>query len=252
VKLVFFPGLGGGATSLAEIGPVLADRGVDCVTVDPRYGDRAAWNLDLLAAEVAATRGDVYAGHSWGAAVAALAATKEPPAALILLDGGYVSPSEFARMGAAETVDGRMAEIREVHAGYRWSSDEAYLEEMRSSTPRWNAVIEAMALDGMRHENGEVLPPFDADELEEIARGYEAYDARKTLGALPADVRVLLVLATAQPDHAAIRDELLERFAELVPQGEVRHVDSPHDLIWGLGPTLGELIADWLLAEVPA
>jgi hypothetical protein len=37
-----------------------------------------------------------------------------------------------------------------------------------------------------------------------------------------------------------------------VPQGEIREVDSGHDVIWGLGPALGELIADWLLAEAPA
>jgi hypothetical protein len=27
-------------------------------------------------------------------------------------------------------------------------------------------------------------------------------------------------------------------------------VESPHDVVWGLGPALGELVADWLAAEV--
>jgi pimeloyl-ACP methyl ester carboxylesterase len=246
MKLAFWPGLGGGALSLAEIGPVLAERGIDSVALDPRYGDRPSWELDTLAEELVGAAADVYAGHSWGAAVAAVAATKNAPLALILLDGGYVSPAEFARMGAKETADERLQEIRAVHEGYHWPSSEAYLDEMRSEAPRWNDTIEAMALEGMRHESGEVLPPFDSDELEEIIRGYEAYDAPATLAAIPRDVRVLLVAASPQPEHVATRDELLERFTDLVPNGEVRHVESPHDLIWGLGPALGTLVADWL------
>jgi hypothetical protein len=42
----------------------------------------------------------------------------------------------------------------------------------------------------------------------------------------------------------------LARFAELLPRGTIRHVESPHDVVWGLGPALGELVADWLAAEV--
>jgi hypothetical protein len=118
--------------------------------------------------------------------------------------------------------------------------------------PRWNETIEACALEGMRYEHGEVLPPFDADELEAIVRGYERYDAPSTLDALADDVRVLFVAATPPPERADGHDELLERFGRLVPQAEIRRVDSGHDVIWGLGPTLGELIADWLLVEVPA
>jgi hypothetical protein len=170
----------------------------------------------------------------------------------VLLDGGYVSPSEFSRFGAKPTLDERIAEIRDVHAGYRWPSEQAYLDQARSESPRWNETIETMALEGMRFEDGEVLPPFDADGLERIIRAYESFDAPAALGALPPELRVLLVIATPEPDHTAARDELVARFQRLVPMGEVRHVDSPHDVVWGLGPALGELLADWMLAEVPA
>jgi pimeloyl-ACP methyl ester carboxylesterase len=238
--------------SLGEISPVLRSRGIETVVLDPRYGARSAWDLEMLAEEVVSTGADVYAGHSWGAAVAARAAVRSAPAALVLLDGGFISPSEFARYGAKPTLEERIAEIREEHGTYRWMSEKAYLEYSRGESPRWNATIEACALEGMRYEDGEVLPPFDADELEAIVRGYEMYDAPKTLASLAADLRVLFVAARPPAERVDGHGELLDRFRELVPQGEIREVDSGHDVIWGLGPALGELIADWLLAEAPA
>jgi pimeloyl-ACP methyl ester carboxylesterase len=249
MRLAFWPGLGGGASSLAEIGPALEARGIESLTVDPGYGGRDTWEIDALARELAATGAGVFAGHSWGAAVAARAAVARAPRALVLLDGGYVSPSEFPSFGAKDTLDERLAEIRAIHAGYRWPTEEAYLEYTRSESPRWNGTIEAMALEGMRHEGEEVLPPFDADELEAIVRGYEGFDAAATLAELPGDLPVLLVLATPQADHVAPREALLRRFIELVPQGTIRNVESPHDVIWGLGPALGDIVADWLESE---
>lgn len=249
MRLAFWPGLGGGATSLAEIAPVLEGRGIEPQTLDPGYGRRDSWELDPLARELATTGADVYAGHSWGGAVAARAAVLRTPDALVLLDGGHVSPAEFPAFGAKETLDERVAEIRATHAGYRWPTVEAYLEYTRAESPRWNDAIEAMALEGMRQEGGEVLPPFDADELEAIVRGYEGYDAAATLAALPDGLPVLLVAAAPQPDQVAAREPLLQRFAELVPRGTTSHVDAPHDVVWGLGPALGDLVADWLEAE---
>ncbi|HET7648061.1 MAG TPA: hypothetical protein VFK17_05780 [Gaiellaceae bacterium] len=133
MRLAFWPGLGGGASSLAEIAPVLEERGIESVALDPRYGDRDDWGL---------------------------------------------SPQEAG-------LD--LAEAAAEHDGYRWPSVEAYLDFARSTAPRWSERLETMAL---------------------------------------------------------------ARFAELLPRGTIRHVESPHDVVWGLGPALGELVADWLAAEV--
>ena len=38
MRLAFWPGLGGGASSLAEIAPVLEERGIESATIDPGYG----------------------------------------------------------------------------------------------------------------------------------------------------------------------------------------------------------------------
>jgi pimeloyl-ACP methyl ester carboxylesterase len=101
MTIAYWPGLGGGAASLIEVEPVLRERGLDVVVVDPRYGRRDDWSLGALAEELASSRADVYAGHSWGAAVAAAAAVLSPPRALVLLDGGHIGPRDFHRLGAA-------------------------------------------------------------------------------------------------------------------------------------------------------
>ena len=68
MTLAYWPAMGGGPSSLLEVAPVLADRGIVTSTIDPRYAEREEWALDVLAAELSATGADTYAGSSWGAA----------------------------------------------------------------------------------------------------------------------------------------------------------------------------------------
>jgi pimeloyl-ACP methyl ester carboxylesterase len=248
VRLAFWPGLGGGSKTLIELEAPLAERGIDATTSDPLYGNRTDWRLGTLAAELAATGADVYGGHSWGGAVAATAAAESPPSALVLLDGGHLGPRDAPLFGSAPTADERVAEIRRDHAGYRWPSLDSYLDVCRENSPRWNDLIEAAALEGMQQRDGEVLPPFDEDELERILRGYEEYDPVATLSRLDPHVRVLLVLANAEDEHAVARTELGDRFIRTVPHARVERVANGHDVVWGLGPALADLIADWLEA----
>jgi pimeloyl-ACP methyl ester carboxylesterase len=247
MKLAYWPGLGGGAASLLEIEPALHERGIEAVTLDPRYGTRLDWSLDVLAGELVATGADVYAGHSWGAAVAVVAATRKPPQALILLDGGYIAPRDFPRFGAAATPDLRIAEVRAEHESFRWPSVSAYLEWCRSNAARWNATLEQAALDGIVRDGEKVLPPFDAEQLERILRGFEEYDPTTSLPELDPHVRVLLVAATIEDEHAVARAELVERFEKLVPHAEIRRAVAGHDVVWDLGPDLADLTSEWLL-----
>ena len=92
MKLALWPGLSGEADSYGPIELEAQAPGLEVVTVDPRYATRDDWRLETLAAELIATGADVYGGASWGAAVAATAAKLQPPAALVLLEGGFVQP----------------------------------------------------------------------------------------------------------------------------------------------------------------
>ncbi|HZQ82573.1 MAG TPA: hypothetical protein VFB25_11420 [Gaiellaceae bacterium] len=57
--------------------------GLEVVALDPGYAAGEDWRLESLADELAATGADIYAGHSWGGAVAATAAVRHPPAGLV-------------------------------------------------------------------------------------------------------------------------------------------------------------------------
>jgi pimeloyl-ACP methyl ester carboxylesterase len=215
MKLAFWPGLGGESDVLDALAPAFEEHGIHPVVLDPRYGDRADWSLDTLAQELVATGADVYAGHSWGAAVAARAAAIGSPSRLVLLDGGFIAPPEFVGFGAEPTADLRVASILRQHA------------EMVEQG-------EALALSG--------------PQLEAIIRGYEQYDATATLAAL-GELPVLLVVARVDDQVLAARDALLARFVELVPRGAVVEVDASHDVVDDMGPALARLLADWLLEE---
>jgi pimeloyl-ACP methyl ester carboxylesterase len=251
MTIAFWPGLGGDAATLCEIGPVLAGRGYPASVVDPRYGLRDDWSLGTLASELAATRADVYAGHSWGAAVAVEAAAIRAPRALVLLDGGHIGSDDFAAFGGSPDPETAIQEVRAQHDDFRWPSWEAYVDWVRGQTPRWSDELELAARSGMRVVDGEILPPFDGPELERILRGYHAYDPSRSLAALPPSTAVLLVVAHGDEFDEA-RRRFVERFRQLVPAADVEHVESGHDLVWGVGPPLGDLIAAWLSRRLGA
>lgn len=250
MRLAFWPGLGGGTEALIEVAPVLGVRGIDSTVVDPRYGDRRDWSLGSLAEELAATEADMYAGHSWGAGIAVVAAALRAPRALVLLDGGHVAPTDFPAFGGEANPERRIEQVRAEHDSFRWSSREEYLEWVRAESRRWNPHIERAALEGLREESGEVLPPLDTDTLEAILRGYEAYDAVGALEQLPRGIPVLLVAPFGDAELDEARDQFVDRFRKHVPDADVERVEAGHDVIFDLGPPLGDLVADWVYRRV--
>jgi len=245
MTIAFWPGLGGDTAAFCEIGPVLAARGYPATVVDPRYGRRDDWSLAALGSELAGTGADVYAGHSWGGAVAVEAASIRPPRALVLLDGGHIGQPDFVAFGGNADPELAVQEVRAQHDDFRWPTWEAYLDFVREQTPRWSEELEQAARSGMRVVDGEILPPFDGAELERIVRAYHDYDPSLLLPALPRSTAVLLVVAHGD-EFDSERERFVERFRQLVPAADVERVDSGHDVVWGVGPPLGDLIADWL------
>ena len=240
MRLAYWPGMGGRPGSLDEIAPLLRDAGVDAFVVDPRYEERRSWDLDVLAAEVAATGADVYAGSSWGGAIAARAAVARAPRALVLFDGGHFATSDSGYDPAAE-----LAEVRRLYEeDWRWPTWDAYLEWQRGTGPRWNETIEAIARGAAELREGEVRFAYSVETFERIFRAYQGYDAVATLSSISPETRVLVVAA----DLDETRRALARRAQELVPHADVRLVESGHDVVWDKGPELGHMVAEWLRA----
>jgi pimeloyl-ACP methyl ester carboxylesterase len=238
MRLAYWPALGGGLTSFAEVAPVLATAGVESFVVDPRYGTRADWSLSALATELAATGADAYAGSSWGGAVAACAALLRPPRALVLFDGGHFATTDFGDDAEQQVEDVRRSYEEEM----RWPTWDAYLDWSRSTSPRWNDAIETMAREGAELRDGEVRFAYSFETLEAIVRAYQAYDAVATLRELSPDTRVLVAAADLDED----RRRLARRAEELLPHGDVRLLASGHDVVWDKGAEIGHMVAEWL------
>ncbi len=247
LPIVFWPGLGGDGAALLEVAPVFRERGFRVFPLDPLYGRRSDWSLDVLADEMANVESNpVLMGHSWGAAIAAVAAVRVPARALVLLDGGHVSTADLSAFGANPDPETALAEMREEHTSLRWQSWEDYLAWVRPQLPRWNAQINEMVRSGMREIDGEILPPFDADELERIIRGYQAYQPSQIIAVLPHDLPVLLVVSSDPAEHEEARQRIIERFQAIRPTATVKRVAGGHDLVIALGPELADLVGDWL------
>jgi pimeloyl-ACP methyl ester carboxylesterase len=245
VNIAFWPGLGGDAETLCEIAPVLDARGYPATVIDPGYGQRDDWSLGTIASDLAASGAEIYAGHSWGGAVAVEAAAIRAPRALVLLDGGHVGQPDFVVFGESPDPEIALQEARSQHDECRWPSWQAYVDWVRGQMPRWSDELETAARSGMKVVEGEIFPPFDGAELERILRGYHAYDPTRSLAHLPDSIAVLLVVAHGDEFDEA-RARFVDRFRKLVPNADVEQVESGHDVVWGVGPPLGDLIADWL------
>jgi pimeloyl-ACP methyl ester carboxylesterase len=240
MRLAYWPGMGGGPGSLDEVAPILRAAGVDAFVVDPRYEERREWGLDALAAEVAATGADVYAGSSWGGAIAARAAVERAPRALVLLDGGHFGTRDYGNDPSRE-----LAEVRRLYEeDWRWPTWDAYLEFKRGTGPRWNETIEAIAREAAEMRDGEVRFAYSVETFERIFRAYQGYDAPATLASISPETRVLVVAA----DLDKGRRKLARRAQKLMPHADVRLVDSGHDVVWDKGPELGHMVAEWLAA----
>lgn len=245
--IAFWPGLGGDATALFEIAPVLRDRGFRVFPLNPRYGQRADWSLDGLAKEMAGVAPNpIFMGHSWGAAIAAAAAALVPARALVLLDGAHISARDLAAFGANPDPEAALAEMRDEHNSSRWGGWDDYLAWVRPQLPRWNEQISEMVRSGMREHNGEIFPPFDADELEQIIRGYQTYQPAQTIASLPQDLPVFLLVSSEPAEHEEARQRFIERFRDTRPTATIKRVASDHDVVIALGPQLAGIVGDWL------
>jgi hypothetical protein len=196
---------------------------------------------------------------------------------LALWPGGGGGPADMAPLGpslrARDVEPTFMDPAYSTRADWRMS---ALAEELAATGAdafggtSWGAAVAATAaaasppralvlLDG-GHFGGPDFPASTMDEVVELAeqgklptdvettralfRAYVDYDAVQTLGRLDRATRVLLVAAGRNEFSL----ELIPRFAELVPWGEVRVVESGHGVVEEMPDELGALVADWLAA----
>jgi pimeloyl-ACP methyl ester carboxylesterase len=187
----------------------------------------------------------VWAGSSWGGTVGVHVAAAHPERveALVLLDGGY--------LGSAHNLG---ASLRMIRRHWRsqpelWSYDswEALDEDSRRYLRRWSAELAENCRSAYREENGRIVSIMGPDVYAAAIWGVLCAPPAEALARLGASgVPTLLLAATLPPEEEERRRPAREQFAELVPQGEIRLMETMHFVLEDAPEEAAHAIGEWL------
>ena len=257
--LLFWHALGDHTSlQLIEAAPILVgEYGLRVLAVDapgfggsPRLADDRYEMAPLVELARAALGGlglerAVWMGSSWGASLGIHVAAAHPERieALALLDGGYQDPPDD--LGSS------LDEIRD-HWRSRpelWSYDswEGIDDDARQYFRRWSPALAESCRSAYREQNGRIVSIMGPDVYAAATWGVIASPPAEALPRLGASgVPVLLLAATQPPELAERRRPALERFAALVPQAELRLVETMHFVLEDAPEDVARTIGDWL------
>jgi pimeloyl-ACP methyl ester carboxylesterase len=190
----------------------------------------------------------VWVGSSWGATVGVHVAATHPERveALVLLDGGYLGPSDD--LGAS---------LRMLRRHWRsqpelWSYDswEAVDDDARAQLTRWTPALAETCRSAYREENGKVVSIMGPDVYAAVIWGVLRAPPAEALARLGASgVPTLLLAATVPPEEEERRRPARERFGELVPQGEIRLMETRHSVLEDAPEETARAIGEWLTRD---
>jgi len=190
----------------------------------------------------------VWAGSSWGGTVGVHFAGTHPDRveALVLLDGGYTDSSHD--LGSS------LDEVREHWRSQPelWSYDswEALDDDARRYFRRWSPELAASCRSAYREENGRIVSIMGPDVYAAAIWGTLLAPPAETLTRLgAAGVPTLLLAATLPPEEEERRRPARERFAELVPQGEIRLMETMHFVLEDAPEEAAHAIGEWLTRD---
>jgi pimeloyl-ACP methyl ester carboxylesterase len=190
----------------------------------------------------------VWAGSSWGATLGVHVAAAHPDRieALVLLDGGY--------LGSASDLG---ASLRMLRRHWRsqpelWSYDswEAIDEDARRYFRRWSRELAASCRSAYREQDGKMVSIMGPDVYAAAIWGVLCAPPAEALVRLGASgVPTLLLAATLPPEEEERRRPAREQFAELVPQGEIRLMETMHFVLEDAPEASAHAIGEWLTRD---
>ena len=186
-----------------------------------------------------------WAGSSWGGSVGVQFAAAHPERVrgLVLLDGGYTDP-----------VDDFGSSLEEIREHWRsqpdlWSSDswEAVDNDAREYFRRWTPELAESCRSAFREVDGRVVSIMGPDVYAAAIWGTMQAPPAEGLPRLGASgVPVLLLAATQPPELEERRGPARERLAALVPQAEIRLMDTMHFVVEDAPEETARATGEWL------
>ena len=173
------------------------------------------------------------------------AAHPERVEALVLLDGGYLGPAED--FGASLKMIRK--HWRSQPELWRYDSWDALDEDSRRYFRRWSPELAESCRSAYREENGRIVSIMGPDVYAAAIWGVLCAPPAEALARLgQVGVPTLLLAATLPPEEEERRRPAREQFAELVPQGEVRLMETRHFVLEDAPEETARQIGDWLQA----
>jgi pimeloyl-ACP methyl ester carboxylesterase len=187
----------------------------------------------------------VWVGSSWGGTVGVHVAAAHPERveALVLLDGGYLGPADD--LGASLRMIRRHWRSQPELWGY--DSWEALDEDAHRYFRRWSPELAESCHSAYREENGRIVSIMGPDVYAAAIWGVQCSPPTEALARLEqVGVPTLLLAATLPPEEEERRRPARTRFAELVPQGEIRLMDTMHFVLEDAPEETARAIGEWL------
>jgi pimeloyl-ACP methyl ester carboxylesterase len=250
--ILYWDGLGGTGLHANELGPVLAEAGWRVVAPDPPGHARSPAvalesyrpsRLAALAAELLAALGIArvtFLGFSWGAEIGCAFAAHRPELTdrLVLVDGGYVDYADLPGFDLGADLAACVERARARAGRRRFPDWDAYFASERDDLGRWTPTLEAAHRETMRELDGGVVPVLEPDVAGAIHHGGLVEPSVSTYPALrAAGVPVVLVVPAEGVARSPVARRCLARFAEEVPQLDIRELPGGvHDLV-SVAPT---------------
>jgi pimeloyl-ACP methyl ester carboxylesterase len=223
-NVLYWHGGGGGSDEWPRIVPALEAAGYAVYAPEaPGYGRSPALESgQYLASSVAGLAVGlidelgiapvVWIGFSWGASVGVHVAAQAPDRvrAIVLLDGGYLVPSDDPEDDPTLDFAGRMAV--------------------------WRAEIE-------RQEEPDEAP------FEIVAAAMAGSNMEPALPLLPrleAAGTPVLLIASSKPAQQTLFERVIARFRAAVPSAEIVCIEGGHGVLQEAGEDVRRLITDWL------
>jgi pimeloyl-ACP methyl ester carboxylesterase len=210
---------------------------------------------DLARAVVSAGGCSAMVGHSLGAYLA-VAVAADPPAglrAVVLIDGGYMSPSDLTELGWPDAQADRAELVARLTKNMPYFPDwpTAIREVAAMFDTAATPTLEAYLREELIEVDGEVREPASPERLADLlvaARG-------RNVPALAPHIAIpTLLIACGKPlEHRALRQKAWQRFAEASPEIELHVAET-----WSHNPIIQDpkassnLIADWLRTHLAA
>lgn len=258
--VLMWPGLGSTSAYFAAVAEAMPGR---VVAVDPPgFGGSPSLEpctperiIELAGALVSACGCRAMVGHSLGAYLAVAVASNPPSGlrAVVLIDGGYLSPSDFAELGWPD-VQAERAELiawltKNVAHFPDWATAISEVAAMFDSdvTP----TLEAYLREELVEVDGEIREPASPERMADLLVVVRSGD----IPALAREIAVptLLVACAKPPEHRAVRQEAWQRFADASPQIELYVAETwSHNPIIQAPEASSKLIADWLQTHLAA